>query len=137
MPRPPIPLIHLSGPPEPERRLRFMEIVRRVLREHRYSPRTQDAYVAWIRRYIIYSGRRHPGDLDVQAVRAFLSDLAVRQRVSASTQNQASAALLFLYGRVIRRPLAGIGDVAPAKVSRRVPVILSQAEVRLILNRLR
>src|SRR6266550_3322824 len=104
MPRPSIPLIHLSGPPEPERRLRFMEIVRRVLREHRYSQRTQEAYVGWIRRYILHRGRRHPGDLDVVDVRAFLSDLAVRQRVSASTQNQALAALLFLYVKVLRRP---------------------------------
>lgn len=114
-----------------------METVRRVLRERRYSARTEEAYIAWIRRYILYNGRRHPADLDVEDVRAFLSDLAVRQRVSASTQNQALAALQFLYTSVVRRPLSSVGNIAPAKVSRRVPVVLSQNEVRLILNRLR
>ncbi|MEO6878494.1 MAG: phage integrase N-terminal SAM-like domain-containing protein, partial [Gemmatimonadaceae bacterium] len=59
-PLPPIPLSHLTGPPEPERRLRLMEVVRRTLRERRYSRRTEDAYVGWIRRFIVANGRRHP-----------------------------------------------------------------------------
>jgi hypothetical protein len=108
VPRSPIPPSHLNSPSEPARRFRLMEVVRRVLAEQRYSARTCEAYTAWIRRYILHYGRRHPADLDVEHVAGFLSDLAVRQTVSASTQNQALAALLFLYVRVLHRPLPRI-----------------------------
>jgi integron integrase len=135
--RPLIPAPHLVAPAEPERRLRFMEIVRRVLRERRYSERTQKAYVGWIRRYIQFSGRRHPGDLGVDDVRAFLSDLAVRLGVSGATQNQALAALLVLYEHVVRRPLSPVDGIVRAKHPTRVPVVLTPSEVRSILERLR
>ncbi len=114
-----------------------MEVVRRVMRERRYSARTQEAYVAWIRRFILFSGRRHPRDLDVADVRAFLSDLAVTQRVSASTQKQALAAINFLYSGLLRRPLGPLGDMAPARIPKRLPVVLTPAEIRAILERLR
>jgi hypothetical protein len=91
-PVPPVPPSHLNGPPDPERRFRLMEIVRRVLRERRYSARTVMAYVSWFRRFILANARRHPTELGAEEVRAFLSDLAVRERVSASTQNQGLAA---------------------------------------------
>ncbi len=136
MPFPPIPASHLRGPPEPERRFRFMEIVRRKLRERRYSRRTEEAYVHWIRRYIVFHGRRHPGELGPEAVRRFLSDLAVGQQVAASTQNQALQALLFLHAQVLGRPLPRIDGIAPARRSRHVPVVLSQREVRELLKRL-
>lgn len=136
MPRPLIPATHLRRAAEPERKHRLMEIVRREMLERRYSPRTQEAYAGWIRRYILYSGRRHPADLDVVDVRAFLSDLAVRQRVAASTQNQALAALLFLYGKVLRRPLAPVTDVIRARAPQRLPVVLTPTEVRGVLARL-
>jgi integron integrase len=137
MPNPPIPLPHLTGPPEPERRFRFMEVVRRVSRENRYSARTQEAYAGWIRRFILFHGRRHPSDLDGDDVRAFLSDLAARHRVAASTQNQALAALLFLYTKVLRRSLSPATDIVRAQASRRLPVVLTPSEVRLMLSRLR
>src|SRR5688572_15592057 len=137
MPQPLIPSSHLQRRPEPERKYRLMEIVRRAMRERRYSARTEEAYAAWIRRYIVFSGRRHPADLDVADVRAFLSDLAVRQRVSASTQNQALAALNFLYATVLRRPLAASLDIVPASRPRRLPIVLSPGDVRAILERLR
>ncbi len=136
MPLPPIPESHLSGPPEPERRFRFMEVVRRLLREHRYSRRTEEAYVHWIRRYIVFNGRRHPAELGPDAVQRFLSDLAVRQQVAASTQNQALAALLFLYERVLKSPLPRIEGIAPARRSRHVPVVLSPGEVLSLLRAL-
>ncbi|MDE3128052.1 MAG: integron integrase [Gemmatimonadota bacterium] len=136
MPLPPIPLSHLTGPPEPDRRLRLMEIVRRKLRERRYSRRTEEAYVHWIRRYIVFHGRRHPSDLGPEAVKRFLSDLAVEQQVAASTQNQALQSLLFLYGPVLGRPLPRIDGIAPARRTRHVPVVLSQEEVRALLRRL-
>jgi integron integrase len=137
MSRPPIPLSQLNGPAEPERRLRLMEVVRRALRERRYSARTQEAYISWIRRYILFSGRRHPADLDVTDVRAFLSDLAVRRGVAASTQNQALSAMSFLYAHVVRQPLPLVSDIAPARIPHRVPVVLSPNEVRAIIARLR
>ena len=92
--------------------------------------RTEQAYVHWIRRYVVYHGRRHPRDMGVTEVRDFLSHLATVGQVAASTQNQALAALLFLYDRVLRDPLPRVDEIAPARRSRHVPVILSPAEVR-------
>ncbi|MEO6526849.1 MAG: integron integrase, partial [Gemmatimonadaceae bacterium] len=134
--RPLIPAQHLAGAPEPERRFRLMELVRRTLRERRYSGRTEEAYVFWIRRYIMASGRVHPADLGEADVRRFLSALAVDEQVAASTQNQALAALTFLYTHVVRRPLARVDGIAPAHRSRRLPVVLTPSELRAILERL-
>lgn len=131
-----IPLAHLTAAPDAERRFRFMEIVRLRLRERRYSRRTEEAYVHWIRRYLVQHGRRHPRDLAEPEVRSFLSWLAVDQGVAASTQNQALAALTFLYDAVLERPLARIDGIEPAAHSRHVPVVLSEAEIRAILRAL-
>ena len=114
-----------------------MERVRLEMRARRLSSRTEEAYCGWIRRFIVFHGRRHPRDLDESDVAGFLSDLAVRHRVSASTQNQALAALIFLYSAVMRRPLNRIEGVEPAKRPQRLPVVLSQSEIRLVLGRLR
>src|SRR5215831_10797807 len=105
MPLPLIPDSHLTSPAEPEHRFRFMEVVRRKLRESRYRRRTEETYVHWIRRFIRYHVRRHPKDMGEEEVREFLSALAVQDGVSASTQNQALAALRFLYDGVLARPL--------------------------------
>ncbi|MEO8192746.1 MAG: integron integrase [Gemmatimonadales bacterium] len=137
MPLPLVPSSHLQKAAEPERRYRFMEVVRRALLERRYSQRTVEAYRGWIRRYIDFSGRRHPADMGEAEVRSFLSDLAIGQRVSASTQNQALAALNFLYATVLHRPLAQMLDIVPAQRPRRLPVVLSTSEVRSILHGLR
>jgi integron integrase len=134
--RPLIPISHLTAAPNPERQFRLMEIVRRKLREGRYSRRTEEAYVHWIRRYIVRNERRHPCDLGETEVRRFLSGLAVEDRVAASTQNQALAALTFLYDRVLQRPLTRIEGIVPARQSRHVPVVLTPAEVRAILAKL-
>jgi integron integrase len=136
-PLPPIPERHLNGPPEPERRFRLMEIVRRRLRERRYSARTETAYVHWIRRFIVANGRRHPTELGEADVARFLSALALEDRVAASTQNQALSALVFLYAAVVQRPLERIDGITPARRPRRLPVVLSQREVRGILAKLR
>ena len=137
MPGPVIPLSHLGAGHDPARPLRFMQRVRDALAEQRYSERTIKVYALWIRRYILFHNRRHPVDLDADDVRAFLSDLAVRKRVSASTQNQALAALLFLYGKVVRRPLRRVHEFARGRVTRRVPVVLTTDEVRAVIARLR
>ena len=129
-----IPSSHLGPEPEPERKFRFMEIVRRSLAERRYSPRTQEAYVAWIRRYILFHGRRHPKELDESDVASFLSHLTVEKKVSASTQNQALAALTFLYRTVLRKPLRKTLEIVPATRPRRLPVVLSLTEIRKVLE---
>jgi len=135
-PLPLIPAQHLSAAPAPERRFRLMETVRRALRERRYSTRTEGAYVHWIRRFILANDRRHPADLGEVDVARFLSALALEGQVAASTQNQALAALNFLYAHVLRRPLARVEGVSPARRARRVPVVLSLAELRAILRHL-
>ncbi|MCU1278014.1 MAG: Integron integrase IntIPac [bacterium] len=106
------------------------------MRELRYRPRTIVAYVYWIRRYVLFHRRRHPRDLGPAAVRSFLSHLARDERVVASTQNQALAALTVLYDRVLLQPLERVDGVIPARRSRHVPVVLSQREVRSILAHL-
>lgn len=131
-----IPLAHLGPVAEPERKYRLMEVVRRRARERRYSPRTERAYVLWIRRYILHHGRRHPRELDADAVRDFLSHLATVANVSASTQNQALAALCFLYEAVLGQRLERVEGIAPAHRSRHIPVVLSQREVRAVLAEL-
>lgn len=133
---PPVPMSQLAAPADASRRFRLLEIVRLRMRERRFSPRTARAYVDWIRRFVLFHGRRDPRDMGAEEVRAFLSDLAVRRGVSASTQNQAHAALTFLYDAAIVRPLARIDGIAPARRPRRVPVVLSQREVRLLLEQL-
>ena len=132
-----IPHASLDGKEPPRQNHRLIEQVRLAMAELRYSPRTRQAYWQWIRRYVVFHRYRHPADLDVVDVERFLSDLAVRRQVSAATQNQAMAALVFLYARVLHRPLASMRDIARARVSRRMPVVLTQGEVRMILQRLR
>ena len=113
-----------------------METVRRRLRERRYSARTEAAYIHWIRRFIVANGRRHPSELGEADVARFLSGLALEEQVAASTQNQALCALVFLYASVLGRPLERIEGVTPARRPRRLPVVLSQREVRGILAEL-
>lgn len=112
---------------------RLLDEVRRRMRLKHYSLRTEQAYVAWIRRFIFASGRRHPRELGAADVERFLSGLAVRQGVAASTQNQALSALLFLYREVLRLDLPWLQGVVRAKSSRRLPTVLSQDEVRRLL----
>jgi integron integrase len=131
-----IPEAHLRAQPNPELRLRFLEIVRRRLRERRYSRRTEQAYVHWIRRFVRFHGRRHPKELGEPEAIAFLSALAVEGRVAASTQKQAASALVFLYDRVVLRPLKPLGELAPARAPTVVPTVLSAREVRAVLREL-
>jgi integron integrase len=132
-----IPLSDLHPAGEPARRFRLMALVRLRLEERRYAVRTIGAYTFWIRRFIVHHGRRHPRELNADDVRAFLSHLATAERVAASTQNQALAALTFLYDAVLRQPLERVNGIVPARRSRRVPVVLSQREVRALLGAMR
>lgn len=105
-----------------------------TLQTQRYSPRTIEAYVAWVRRFIGFHGRRDPRALDEAAVTRFLSALATRGRVSASTQNQARSALVFFYRHVAQRPLSALEGVTPASRPRRLPVVLAREEVAVVLR---
>ena len=121
---------HPSAPAPP----RLIPQVRQTMRRMHYSPRTEEAYIGWIRRFVHFSGTRHPSQLGVEEVRAFVSSLATEGKVSASTQNQALAALLFLYREVIREPIGWVSDIKPAKNNRRLPVVLTRDEVRAVLG---
>jgi integrase len=100
----------------------------------RYSRKTEKAYVHWIRRFIVFHGKRHPAELDREAISGFLSNLATARRVGASTQNQALSALLFLYRGVLGRDLEYIEGVVRAKTARNLPVVLTKLEVRTLLG---
>jgi site-specific recombinase XerD len=111
------------------------QVVARMRVKH-YSLRTEKSYVDWIKRYIWHHGKRHPKDLGAAEVEAFLSHLAVTRNVSASTQNQAKRALLFLYKEVLGVQLPWLDNVTQAKVPKRLPVVLTKYEVQALLNRL-
>ena len=115
---------------------KLLDQVRARIRVKHYSIRTEDQYVQWIKRFIFFHGKRHPRDLGAADVEAFLSDLAVNGRVAASTQNQALSALLFLYREVLEITLPWLDNVTRAKPSQRMPVVLTPAEVRAVLDRM-
>ena len=112
---------------------RLMDQVRNTLCVHHYSIRTEQAYTQWIRRFICFHNKRHPKDMGKAEVEAFLTHLAVKKNVSASTQNQPLAALLFLYQKVLRIDLDWIEDVVRVKNPVRVPTVLSKTEVKQLL----
>lgn len=103
---------------------------------HHYSRRTEEAYVGWIRRYLQFHLGRHPRLMGHEEVTAFFSHLAVAGRVAASTQNQALAALLFLYQHVLNVKLPWLDEVVRAKRPKRLPVVLTRDEVHRVLGQL-
>lgn len=115
---------------------KLLEQVVTRMRVKYYSLRTEKSYVDWIKRYIWHHGKRHPKDLGAAEVEAFLSHLAVTRNVSASTQNQAKSALLFLYKEVLGVQLPWLDNVTQAKAPKRLPVVLTKDEVQALLNRL-
>ena len=115
---------------------RLLDQVREVCRVRHYSPRTEKAYIHWIKRYIFYHNKRHPQEMGAVEINAFLSWLATTQKVAASTQNQAMNALVFLYHQVLKIDPGEFGDVVRARRSRRLPVVLSRSEVQAVLSNL-
>jgi integron integrase len=116
---------------------RLLERIRLEARRRRLSLRTEEAYVAWARRFILFHGKRHPDEMGGIEVIAFLSHLAVERRVSPSTQNQAFSALVFLFRRVLDRELEGLDGAVRAREPSRVPVVLTRDETRAVLAELR
>lgn len=115
---------------------RLLDRVREAIRKRHFSRSTEKAYTGWARRYILYHQKKHPADMGVDEVAAFLSHLAVECRVSARTQNQALHALLFLYGPVLGIDLPRVRGIAPARTARRLPVVLSRDEVAAVLGQM-
>jgi integron integrase len=121
---------------EPPRPPRLLDRVREAIRARHYSRRTEKAYVAWTRRYILFHGKRHPAEMGAAEVTRFLTSLAVDRSVAASTQNQALSALLFLHREVLGQSLPWLDDLVRAKRRPYLPVVLTRDEVRAILDRL-
>ncbi len=115
----------------------FLASVRDLIRVKHLSLRTEEAYLGWIRRFILFHHKRHPQEMGAAEVRAFLTHLAVEGKVAAATQNQAFAALLFLYREVLQKPFGNLENVVRAKLPKRLPEVLTKDEVTRILAFLR
>lgn len=115
---------------------RLMDQLRGRIRAKHYSIRTEQSYLQWARRFILFHGKRHPREMGAREVEAFLTHLAVERRVSASTQNQAKSALLFLYKEALEIDLPWLENVTQAKQHRRLPVVLTAREARALLDAL-
>ncbi|MAU00754.1 MAG: integrase [Anaerolineaceae bacterium] len=115
---------------------KLLDQVREKVRLRNYSYRTEQSYVAWVKRFILFHHKKHPSEMGKKEVEAFLKYLAVDKDVAASTQNQALSALLFLYNEVLEQPL-GYVDVMWAKKPKRLPVVLTRGEVKVVLAQMR
>lgn len=122
---------HDADSPAPPPKL--LHRMRDHLRTRHYSIRTEAAYLDWVKRFILFHGKRHPADMGAAEVGAFLTHLAVDRQVSASTQNQAKSAILYLYKEVLQVQLPWLDEVVQAKAPKRLPVVLTPSEVRDLL----
>ena len=115
---------------------KLLDEVRGVLRAKHYSLKTEQSYLGWIRRYILFHNKRHPTDMGETEINQFLTHLAVKENVAASTQNQALCALVFLYKVVLKSKVQDLGNVIRAKKPKRLPIVLTVEEVRLVMGHL-
>ncbi|MGB8953568.1 MAG: integron integrase [Candidatus Aminicenantales bacterium] len=118
------------------RKPRLFDLLRESLRSRHYSRRTERTYCLWVKRYIFFHNVRHPAEMAEPEINAFLTHLAVKEKVSASTQNQALAALLFLYRHVVGREVGDLSQVIRARKSTRLPVVMTREEVKSVLAQL-
>ena len=125
--------VEINGATHPPR---LLDRVREANRLRHGSRSTEKSYIAWIRRYIVFHGKRHPAEMGATEVVQFLSSLAVEGKVAASTQNQALSALLFLYRHVLHQDLPWLEDVVRARRPKHLPVVLTRDEVRAVISRL-
>ena len=124
-----------TAPAKPAEK-KLLDVVRDVIRLKHYSIRTEEAYVNWIRRFILFHGKRHPNDMEGKEIEAFLTHLAVEGHVAAATQNQALSALLFLYRNVLRRELDYPIAAVRAKQPQHLPAVLTRDETRRVIAQL-
>ena len=120
----------------PREEPKLLDQVRDMIRLKHYSIRTEQAYLGWIRRFILFHHKRHPKEMGKTEIEAFLTHLAVQKNVAASTQNQAMNAILFLYRHVLKQDLGWLEDVTRATRPARLPVVLTVPEVQAVLARL-
>ncbi|MBM4264729.1 MAG: integron integrase [Deltaproteobacteria bacterium] len=131
--KPPAAMIHSSGVPQ---KPKLLDQVRNAIRSRHYSPKTEQSYVHWIKRFIFFHNKRHPAEMREKEIAQFLSSLASELRVSASTQNQALNALLFLYHQVLVTEIGFVNGVVRAKKAPRLPVVLTRGETQTLLQHL-
>ncbi len=112
---------------------KLLDQVREAIRMRHYSPKTEESYVHWVKRFIFFHNKRHPAEMSEKEIAQFLSSLASELHVSASTQNQALNAILFLYRDVLRKEIGYVDGVIRAKKPHRLPVVLTRQEVKTIL----
>jgi len=120
--------------PSNQRKPKLLDQVRAAIRTRHYSLRTEEAYVGWIKRFILFHHKRHPSEMGEVEITEFLTHLAVNDHVSASTQNQALSALLFLYREVLVQEVGWLNGVVRAKKPKRLPVVLTKQEVEAVLS---
>jgi len=116
---------------------KLLDQVRTFMRARRYSRRTEQAYLDWIRRFILFHGKRHPREMGESEIEQFLTHLVTERRVAPSTQNQAFCALLFFYQQFLERKLARLDGALRANRPARLPVVLTRVEVRAVLAHVR
>jgi len=124
-------------PPDPGQKPKLLDRLREALRSHHYSRRTEQTYCHWVKRFIFFHNMRHPADMAEPEINAYLTNLAVKEKISASTQNQALSALLFLYRHVLDREIGDLGEVIRARKPRHLPVVMTREETRAVLSRLK
>lgn len=117
-------------------KLKLLDQVRITLRTNHYSRKTEESYVNWIKRFVLFNNKRHPNELSEGEIKKYLEHLAVKQHVSSSTQNQALCAIIFLYKKVLKKKLGDFGELIWAKKSKRLPVILAPEEIKKLLAQL-
>jgi len=115
---------------------KLLDQLREALRSRHYSRRTEQTYCLWVKRFIFFHNVRHPAEMAEPEINAFLTHLAVKEKVSASTQNQALSALLFLYRHVLGREIGELGEVIRARKPKRLPVVMTRDEVKAVLAQL-
>ncbi len=114
--------------------MKLLDQVREVIRKRHYSIRTEQSYVDWIRRFILFHGKRHPKDMGEKEISQYISHVAVDQKVASSTQNQAFNAIVFLYKNVLNIHLGNLGFMERAKKPQRLPVVMTKTEVSRVLS---
>jgi integron integrase len=128
--------IQLTPAAPPKKPPRLLDAVREQIRLRNFSIRTEQVYVDWCKRFILFHGKRHPAEMGSPELEAFLTHLAVQRNVSASTQNQARSAVLFMYRHVLNMQLPWLTEVVRAKASQHLPVVLTHREVKALLDEL-
>lgn len=132
----PAPITPRAVPASPPSQPKLLDRLRDALRSRHYSRRTEQCYCHWVKRFIFFHHVRHPAEMAEPEINAFLTHLAVKEKVSASTQNQALSALLFLYRHILGREIGNLGEVIRARKPKRLPVVMTREEVKAVLTSL-